>query len=316
MRLTAIVPTHDRPAELRRCLETLRDQAVDSDALEVLVVDDGSPTPLAPLVAEVSASSPIAMRCERQALSGLNTGRNRGAAAARGDVLAFLDDDTLVSAGWAQALLAAFDSQPCAAVGGRVELSLQAPAPPWLAVRRYYLAEYDLGPEPRWIEDDPVPVGANCAVRRSDFEHVGGFRDGLDRIAGSLVSNGDTEFFRRLRRAGGRLRYEPSAHVLHVVPPRRLTEEYFRRRHLAQGISDELMLALEQPGSGRAAGRRLVRDLGGIAGPMTLTVAKDLARGRGLVNARFFACYWRGRVRGLRDARALQDQRPPGDAAG
>jgi GT2 family glycosyltransferase len=315
MRLTAIVPTHERPDDLRRCLETLRDQQVTEGALEVVVVDDGSPTALGPLVAAVAATSTVPMRCERQPLSGLNAGRNRGAAGARGDVLAFLDDDTLVSPGWARALLDAFSTQPCAAVGGRVELLLEGPAPSWLAVRRYYLAEYDLGPDARWLDGDPVPVGANCAVRREDFDRLGGFREGLDRIAGSLVSNGDTEFFRRLRAAGGRLRYEPQAHVLHVVPSRRLTVDYFLRRHYAQGVSDELMFALEHPLPRRRAAGRLVRELSEVARPTVVTVAKDLVRGRGTVNARFFAGYWRGRMRGLVNASGLQDQRPPDHAA-
>lgn len=317
MRLTAIVPTHERPADLRRCLQTLREQQLPDGVLEVIVVDDGSPTAVAPLVAEVAATSAVPMRCERQPLSGLNTGRNRGAAVAHGDVLAFLDDDTLVSPGWAQALLDAFSTHPCAGVGGRVELALEGPEPSWLAVRRYYLAEYELGPDARWLEGDPVPVGANCAVRRTDFERLGGFRNGLDRIAGSLVSNGDTEFFRRLRAAGGGLRYEPDAHVVHVVPARRLTVDYFLRRHYAQGVSDELMFAIEHPLPRRRAAGRLVRELGELVRPMAVTVAKDLVRGRGTVNARFFASYWRGRMRGLRDARALrsEDERAPNDAA-
>lgn len=227
MTLSAIVPTHERPTVLRQCLETLRDQHVDPERFEVVVVDDGSASDIAAIVGDVAAGGPIRMLCERQSLTGLNGARNRGAAVAGGDVLAFLDDDTLVSPGWAQAMLSAFERHPCAGVGGKVKLQLTGPPPPWLAVRRYYLAEYDLGQEPHWLKGDPVPVGANCAVRRSDFERMSGFHLGLDRIAGSLVSNGDTEFFRRLRAAGGRLRYEPNATVVHSVPADRLTVDFF-----------------------------------------------------------------------------------------
>src|SRR5437588_8068533 len=251
MRLSAIVPTHNRPVALRQCLETLQAQEVDAAALEVVVVDHGSEPDMGELIASVSKAGPIEMRCERLELTGLNGARNHGAAAATGDVLAFLDDDTLVSPRWAASLLHAFASYPCAAVGGKVELQLPGPAPDWLADRRYYLAEYDLGPEPFWIDvdlvdgRDPLPVGANCAVRRSDFERLGGFRLGLDRIGGSLVSNGDTEFFRRLRAAGGRMRYEPAASVQHCVPADRITVDYFIKRHYAQGVSDELLLTAE-----------------------------------------------------------------------
>jgi glucosyl-dolichyl phosphate glucuronosyltransferase len=293
VQLSAIVPTHNRAEVLRRCLETLREQAVDPSAFEVIVVDDGSTSSIEPTVSEVSAEGPIAMRCERQPLSGLNTARNRGAAVARGEVLAFLDDDTLVSPGWAGALLRSFRDPDCAAVGGRVKLGLPAPPPRWLAGRAYYLAEYELGADPRWLGDDPLPVGANCAVRRTDFDRVGGFRPGLDRIGRSLVSNGDTDFFRRLRATGARLRYEPGADVIHVVPASRLTVRFFARRHWAQGISDELLLAFDgAPVSPRHRLRLLRGIVDGIKGS-----ARDSVRGRGLLGGGFEAAYWAGRLR-------------------
>src|ERR1700751_4328114 len=108
MKLSAIIPTHDRPDQLRRCLETLCAQEVDPDQLELVVVDDGSIADVGRIVSELGDLAPISLRCERQDLSGLNAARNRGAAAAHGSVLAFLDDDTLVCPGWAQALVQAF----------------------------------------------------------------------------------------------------------------------------------------------------------------------------------------------------------------
>lgn len=257
-----------------------------------MVVDDGSRSEVGDVVAAASAQGPVEMHYVRQEPSGLNRARNRGAAVARGDVLAFLDDDTLVAPGWGQALLHAFDRYPCAGVGGRIELSLAAPAPHWLGELTCYLAEYDRGPEACWLEDDPLPVGANCAVRRIDFERSGGFRVGLDRIADSLVSNGDTEFFGRLRGMGGRLRYEPEASVLHCVPADRLTVRYFSARHRAQGVSDELLLRLQGdvPSLGHRLG--LVRELVN-AGKWFW---KEAVAGRETVRPRLLMAYWLGRL--------------------
>jgi GT2 family glycosyltransferase len=308
MRLSAIVPTHNRTDVLRQCLASLRAQTVDPHRFEVVVVDDGSEADMRRVVEDASAGGPILMRCERQPLTGLNGARNRGAATATGSVLAFLDDDTIVSPGWAEAVLDAFERRPCAAVGGKVELGLAGPAPAWLAVRRYYLAEYDLGPEGHWLRGDPVPVGANCAVRRGEFERLGGFHLGLDRIGGSLVSNGDTEFFHRLRAAGGRLWYEPEAHVVHCVPVERLTVEYFLERHFAQGVSDELLLTIQEELPNWRRRTRTCRELARHMLPMAKTVGKDIVRGRGTVNARFFTRYWRGRLSavGMRPPRVEQ----------
>jgi GT2 family glycosyltransferase len=298
VRLSAIVPTHNRPDRLRECLETLRLQDIGPGELEVIVVDDGSAVDMAPLVAEVAAAGETEMRCERLALSGLNGARNHGAAVARGEVLAFLDDDTLVSPGWAGTLLEAFAEYPCAAVGGRVKLRLDGPEPWWLKSRRCYLAEYDLGSEPFWIETDDIdrrdamPVGANCAVRRSEFERLGGFIVGLDRIGRSLVSNGDTEFFHRLRAAGGSMRYEPEASVLHCVPADRLTVEFFTRRYYAQGVSDELLRTLEGGHADLAHRWELTRNLGSCA----RMLSSDALRRRRRMDGRFLVSYWAGRL--------------------
>jgi glycosyltransferase involved in cell wall biosynthesis len=304
MRLSAIVPTHNRPAALRACLVTLQRQDADPDALEVVVVDDGSEEDMSALVAEVAASGPIPMRCERQPTSGLNGARNRGAEVSSGEVLAFLDDDTLVSPEWASAMLAAFSGHPCAAVGGSVELKLAGPEPDWMRSRRNFLAEYDLGPEPVWLDREPVPVGANCAVLRSEFERIGRFRAGLDRIGRSLVSNGDTEFFLRLRDGGGRLRYEPGAHVLHCVPADRLTTRYFARRYYAQGVSDELLFADRgEPVSlrGRVGRARFL-----AAGAAWLL--RDIVRRRSVLDGWFNTQYWAGRL-------AAYGKAPPGASA-
>src|SRR5205085_6305502 len=135
------------------------------------------------------------------------------------------------------AVTSAFDDSDCAGLAGRVRLQFERTPPTWLSQpQRNYLAELDLGSEPLWLDDGPVPVGANCAVRRGELERVGGFRAGLDRFGSSLISNGDTEFFRRLRAQGAKLRYEPEALVLHRVPQERLTRAFFRRRAHAQGF--------------------------------------------------------------------------------
>jgi GT2 family glycosyltransferase len=293
--LSAIVPTHDRAAVLTDCIKTLLAQEVAADELEIVVVDDGWDPNVSALVAAFT-DGPFEMRCERNRLIGLNGARNRGAAVARGEILAFLDDDTLAAPGWARAMLDAFAEYPCAAVGGRVSLGLAAAPPDWFENVTHHLAEYDLGEEPYWLADHPelipIPVGANFAVRRTEFDRVGGFRTGLDRLGRSLISNGDTEFLLRLRAGGGKLRYEPRASVIHRVPAERLTISYMVRRHYAQGVSDELVRSLQgrSPSLGHVGW--LIRGLGG-AGKM---LCRDAVSGRSTAIGQFLASYWAGRL--------------------
>ena len=303
--LSAIIPTRDRPDLLRDCLVTLAAQDVTAGSFEVIVVDDGSTADLATVVAEAPQGD-VAVRYVRQEPSGLTAARNHGASVAGGTVLAYLDDDTLVSPGWAAAVTRAFDETTCDGLAGRVELQLEGPAPRWLdtARLRLYLSELDLGVEGRReLEPGVLPVGANCAVRRSAFDRLGGFRPGFDRMGASLLSNGDLEFFARLRATGGSILYEPSAHVLHRVPAERLTKAWFRRRSYAQGLSDVL---LDPPPADRSLAASIAREglRAGRAGPILL---RNLAHGRGPTNARLWLTYCRGRVDALRRRPVAED---------
>lgn len=290
--LSAIVPTRDRPDLLRDCLGTLARQDAPPGSFEVLVVDDGSSRDLRTMVEGVD-SPDVPIRYVRQAPAGLNAARNRGAELASGHLLAYLDDDTLVSPGWASAVLDAFDRTGADAVAGRLELRLEGPEPSWLTGHlRSFLTELDLDVPPGPLPAGRLPFGANCAVRRDAFERLGGFRDGLDREGVSLLSNGDVEFFERLRAAGGAGVWWPAAHVVHRVPPERLTKVWFRRRTRAQGFGDGLL----EDGDGVLL-REVVR--AGRSGPI---LAKGLVTGRGTFAAELWIRYCASRLRGLRSA--------------
>lgn len=295
--LSAIIPTRGRLDLLHDCLRSLIEQDIDPSAFEVVVIDDGSECDLSPAVASLPPS-PISIRLIRQEPSGLTAGRNHGASIANGSILAYLDDDTIVSPGWAAAVISAFEETGCDGMAGRVELQFEAPRPRWIeaARLRLYLSELELGAGRVPLEPPWLPVGANCAVTRAAFDRLGGFRDGFDRVGGSLLSNGDLEFFARLRDGGGTIVYEPGAHVLHRVPAERLTLAWFRRRSYAQGLSDMLF---DPPPEGQARivtiGREIAR--AGRAAPILVS---NLLEGHGPTNARLWLTYCRGRLDAVR----------------
>ena len=103
-RAAVIVPTHDRPRSLARCLDALGRQEGGSN-LEVIVVDDG--TADATAIAEIVSRSPQArlIRCEDA--RGPAAARNRGARATRADILLFTDDDCEPAPSWAARMTAA-----------------------------------------------------------------------------------------------------------------------------------------------------------------------------------------------------------------
>lgn len=293
--LSAIVATRDRPALLADCLATLVSQEGVGDELEVVVLDDGSVAPLDGVVARF-AEAPVAVRLVRQEASGLSAARNHGAQVARGEILAYLDDDILADSGWARAVLGAFQDEGCDGLAGRAELQYEAEPPRWLTPGlRAYLSEYDLGDEPRWLEGAEFPFGVNCAVTRRGFDRVGGFPTDLGRQRGGLLSNEERRFFRALADGGGSMLYAPAARVLHRVPEERLTLAWFRRRAHAQGISDVVFSFPDGPPGWWWVARDAMR-----AGRTVPILAKSLGRGQGPQNAVVWWEYSRGRLAALR----------------
>lgn len=299
--LAVIIPTRDRPGLLVDCLSTLASQQTAAK-LEVLVVDDGSLRPLAPAVAQFAAET-VTFRTLRTPPGGLNVARNKGVDATQAPLVAFLDDDTLVSCGWADAVLAAFRSLTCAGLAGRILLHYESPRPSWLWVDEHgYLSGFDAGEKQVLLASDTVPTGANCAVTRDWFNRIGGFKTGLDRNANSLLSGGDTDFFRRIVRAGGTIGYSPQACVRHRVPAERLTLRYFVKRGKSQGLSDALMEG--RPTTALELASWWVRTLRRIA-RTPLVLAKNLLLRRGPLAPATWVAGCVGRLSALRYWRRL-----------
>jgi GT2 family glycosyltransferase len=117
--IAIVVPTRNRPDSLVHCLEALERQTAAS--LEVIVVDDGSEDP--ERVAAVVASSPSARLIRRRNGSGPAAARDAGACEARGEVVAYTDDDCEAAPDWVEGLLAGFERGADAVAGTTVDAS-------------------------------------------------------------------------------------------------------------------------------------------------------------------------------------------------
>lgn len=204
---------------------------------EVLVVDNNSTDQTQPVVEEFSRRHPGRFRYLYEPQPGKSFALNSGIREARGDVLAFMDDDVTVEPTWLQNVTAPLYSGQWAGVGGRILAQWPSPPPHWVPLEGRnplaLLALFNLG-----LQSGPLsepPFGTNMAFRRAIIEKYGGFRSDLGPRPGSEIRGEDTEFGRRLLQAGEQLWYEPSAVVYHPVPPHRLQQQYFLKWWLDKG---------------------------------------------------------------------------------
>lgn len=198
---------------------------------EVIVVDNNSTDGTPDAVATVCQESAFTVQYVFERQQGLSHARNKGIQIARGDVLAFTDDDVTVDASWLVELRAAFEKYGCTAVGGKVVPLWSAPRPRWFYDEppfslRGAIAQFDLGDHS--CETRTAPFGANMAFARKAFDKYGVFRSDLGRTKEILLSGEETELFHRLISAGERVAYTPLAVVYHPVGIERTRKRYFQ----------------------------------------------------------------------------------------
>jgi len=215
-----IVPTYNRPGQLDACLQSLACLDYPRDRFEAIVVDDGSETPLEGVVSLFRDR--LSLTLVRQTHAGPATARNTGAARARGEFLAFTDDDCAPARDWLQALAARFATAPDHAVGGRLLNALGDN--PYSATSQVIMDVVYA-----YYNDKAAPgrffCTANLALPAGRFHAVGGFDP-------SFTTSEDRDLCDRWLRHGYRMTYAPEALVYHAHP---LTLRTFWRLHFNYG---------------------------------------------------------------------------------
>jgi glucosyl-dolichyl phosphate glucuronosyltransferase len=250
--LTVAVPTRDRQERLPSALEAIASELGRED--ELLVVDNGSTDGTGAVVEAFLGDMPGGKVVSEPA-GGISAARNRALREARNPVVCFVDDDVRVQAGWLSALRSAWSgSAPnVACIGGPLLPEWQAPRPAWLAdYLLYVICALDLGGERRRLDQTPrvgYAWGGNMSIRTEPALALGGFDPDRGIRPDDPSDRGEEEELqRRLARAGFETWYEPAATALHLVPPERLTEDYFADAFRARGRAEA------RGGSGRARG--------------------------------------------------------------
>src|SRR5437588_1307260 len=219
--VSVIVCSYNGGGTLTACLDSLG--KLNYPHYEVILVDDGSTDD----TAYTAAQFPW-VRYIHQSNHGLSHARNTGAAAAKGDVLAYTDSDCMADVDWLYHLIGTLVSGDYSGVGGP---NITPPARNWIQA---CVAAAPGGPNHVLLTDtvaEHIP-GCNMAFYRWAFQGVGGF-DPEYRKAGD-----DVDFCWRIQQAGWVIAFSPTAIVWHY---RRFTLRAFLKQQDGYGEAESLL---------------------------------------------------------------------------
>lgn len=234
LQASIIIATYNRASYLALCLDGLAALNADKSGIEVIIIDNNSTDNTAEVIQEFIAShDEMRVRHILETQQGASRARNRGIREAQGEILCFLDDDTIATPTWFQNLVGGFVDPSVGCVGGPAILNfLGREVPPWLrGDLQWLLSGYQL----RYNEPTEItkiaeyPYLCNMAIRREVLERVGLFQVDLGPNGNNLVVGEETELMGRIAKAGWKIVYLPDAQVAHLVSPERAEKRYIYR---------------------------------------------------------------------------------------
>jgi glycosyltransferase involved in cell wall biosynthesis/GT2 family glycosyltransferase len=225
--VSVVIPTRDRPALAVEAVESVLASSYPADRFEVVLVDNRPGEEWDPDEPRTGALADERVRVLHEPIAGGANARNRGLAEARGEIVAFTDDDVIADRLWLASIARGFDGAPkVGAVSGIVmPRSLETPAQVWFEgyarfSGRFERHAYDFE-ENRPLDDPLFPfdigilgTGANMAFRTEVLREAGGLDPSFNTKA--LPNGTDVESLFRVLLRGWTIVHEPAAIVQHA----------------------------------------------------------------------------------------------------
>jgi glycosyltransferase involved in cell wall biosynthesis len=208
--LSVIVCTRDRPQQLERCLYSFEEAIAPTGIWELFVVVNDSSDKTLEVVDRFLKRRSLPLKYCFESTPGLSRARNQGIRRAAGEILAFADDDCLVSPSWLTAILNEFNKDACLRVlAGRVERADVNDLP--IGIRTFS----DRLTISSFSQIMERLIGCNMAFRREVFKSIGMFDTQLG--AGTPTGSAeDTDIFYRAVKAGIKTCYVPEVFLRHA----------------------------------------------------------------------------------------------------
>ncbi|MDQ6670142.1 MAG: glycosyltransferase [Chloroflexota bacterium] len=246
--------TEDRWDDIVRAIQSIKQQTYSAREI-ILVIDHNRP-----LFEHARSTIEASAIVENTSARGLSGARNCGLAVARGDFIAFLDDDAVAAPDWLERLHAHCAQPGVLGAGGWVEPHWVDSQPAWFPDEFLWVVGCSYVGLPRSTASVRNPFGGCSCLRREVFEQVGGFRTEIGRVGARPLGCEETELSIRARQhwPGRTFVHEPRATIRHKVPAVRGTARYFTWRCYSEGLSKAWLARRLGARDGLASERRYV----------------------------------------------------------
>jgi len=229
--------TIERLDDVLCCISSVKNQSLKP--FEVILVLD----PDEKLLQTYRSRVPHDVRIVVSDHLGLSHARNAGVREARGEFVAFIDDDAAADKKWLEKLLSNFSDPSVMGVGGNIIPVWESNRPFWFPEELDWIVGCSYKGLPERRSTVRNPIGCNMSYRKKVFVLVGYFESDIGRSGNKLVSKEETEFSIRVlnKIPNSRMIYEPSSIVRHKVNKSRQDLKYIWRRSFYEGVSKVLM---------------------------------------------------------------------------
>ena len=279
-----LIPTYNRAPSLERTLRSLEQLDYPRERYEIIVIDNNSTDSTSDVVDRFSRGPASVRRIEEKRLS-FTAARHAGATEARSPVLAYIDDDVIVDERWLAATVDVFRSDArIGMVAGRIEPSFEEEPPPWAVAAQAKFNGWSLWRPSATRTATIGACGPSLAVRADVLAEVGGFppdtigveAEGRESTVEKIyVGPGDWGLNVAVLNAGYRIVYDPDVLVHHVIPPVRMTRDWWFSRLVGEGYMRAITFQRWHDDGRPGALRRALTSLFACGG----SLAKMLIRG-------------------------------------
>ena len=240
--LSAVICTYNREKYIYNVLRSIAENDLSKDGYEIVLVNNNCTDNTEAECLRFKNDFPdVAFHCFHEPNQGLSYARNCGVRESKGDIIIYVDDDAVVNKEYLRTYAEFFSrNHEAAAAGGPITPQYETEEPEWMShyTRMLLTGALDLGSKEREFPKGAFPGGGNVAYRRSVFDQIGLFNVELGRKGNSLIGAEEKDLFDRMGSQGMKFYYLPNAILYHIIPERKLTEDYFNRLSLGIGQSE------------------------------------------------------------------------------